>query len=306
MQIFNTYQIPPFDKYKTPIWLNFVMTVINIFIKEVRKELKDLPSIPPKDEQKPSQPSSSSTGDNMEKNIFSHVFSFIEEFSIDALATAFRRVYPKIAGSFQLEQEDQQSRPIGIVEDMSFELDQGNTDSANDDLDLLDIVISDDTSHQSQQVATPPQTPFRCTCKKEQKLKQKAETADFFINKASPDQKKLFLQSSLEDLEASGNVSKPKPTPIAKEKKTKHIKDTEEKATYIITGYQPTGLALANVNDIIIYDISSTWKNVELLYHLEAWSKVIFIKITRQKKYNTIRLKLEMNQLCIQTWNNGA
>ncbi|CAB4405233.1 unnamed protein product [Rhizophagus irregularis] len=94
----------------------------------------------------------------------------------------------------------------------------------------------------------PPQTPFRCKRKKEKKLIQKAETADFFINKASPDQKKLFLQSSLEDLEASGSVSKPKYTPIIKEKKTKHIKDTKEEATYIITGYQPTGPALANVN----------------------------------------------------------
>jgi hypothetical protein len=80
----------------------------------------------------------------------------------------------------------------------------------------------------------PPQTPSRHKRKKEKKLKQKAETADYYINKASLE-KKLFLQSSLEDLEASGSVPKPKHTPIIKEKKTKNIKDTEEEATYIIS-----------------------------------------------------------------------
>ncbi|CAB5217344.1 unnamed protein product [Rhizophagus irregularis] len=135
----------------------------------------------------------------------------------------------------------------------------------------------------------PLQTPSRRKCKKNKKLKQKAETADF-INKVFLDQKKLFLQSSLEDLEVSRSVSKPKPTPIAKVKKNKKDKDTEEEAMYIITGYQLTGLVLANVNDIIIYDIPLTWKNVELLHHLEVWNKVIFIKVI-----------WKINQLCRQT-----
>ncbi|GET58561.1 hypothetical protein RhiirA1_477709 [Rhizophagus irregularis] len=33
--------------------------------------------------------SSSNTGDNMENNIFAHIFSFFEDFSIGAAATAF-------------------------------------------------------------------------------------------------------------------------------------------------------------------------------------------------------------------------
>ncbi|CAB4383255.1 unnamed protein product [Rhizophagus irregularis] len=80
----------------------------------------------------------------------------------------------------------------------------------------------------------PSQMPFRRKHKKKKKL-------------------------NLKDLEASKSVSKLKPTPIAKKKKTKNVKDTEKKeALYIITGYQPTGPALANVNDIIIYDIPLT------------------------------------------------
>jgi hypothetical protein len=81
-------------------------TVVNIFIEEVDKEVKDLlyrqvtlevlqedfSSILKtflEDEHKPSQPSSSNTSENMENNIFARVFSFIEEFSIDAASTAF-------------------------------------------------------------------------------------------------------------------------------------------------------------------------------------------------------------------------
>ncbi|CAB4401005.1 unnamed protein product [Rhizophagus irregularis] len=151
---------------------------------------------------------------------------------------------------------------------MSFELNQGDTvsaNSANDDSESLDIVISNNTSHQSQQVqpltteiSTSPQTPSRRKHKKEKKLKQKAVTADFFINKAPSEQKKLFLQSSLKDLAAGGSVSKLKSTSVVKEKKIKNVKDTKEEATYIITGYQLIGLALAHVNDIIIYNVPST------------------------------------------------
>ncbi|PKY42051.1 hypothetical protein RhiirA4_540090 [Rhizophagus irregularis] len=178
---------------------NITDTAVNIYIEEVDKKVKDLlyrqvtleilqedfSSILKtflEDERKPSQPSSSNTGDNMENNIFACVFSFIEEFTIDAASTAFRCVYPKIAGSFQLEQ-DQHSQPIGEVNDMSFELDQGDTNSANDDSDSIDIVISDNISHQSRQVqpfitvtTTSSQTPSRRKRKKDKKLKQKAET----------------------------------------------------------------------------------------------------------------------------------
>ncbi|CAB4487160.1 unnamed protein product [Rhizophagus irregularis] len=100
---------------------------------------------------------------------------FFKNFSISAGITAFQHVYLKIAGSFQIEQDQQEKN------DMSFELDHNDTDSADEDSDFIDI-----------------------------------------------------------------------------EKKTKNGKGTEEEAMYIITGYQPTGLALANINDIILYNIPST------------------------------------------------
>ncbi|GBC29845.2 hypothetical protein RhiirA1_481251 [Rhizophagus irregularis] len=116
---------------------------------------------------------------------------FFKNFSISAGITAFQHVYLKIAGSFQIEQDQQEKN------DMSFELDHNDTDSADEDSDFIDIKIT-----------TPPQMPSR--------RKRKME------------------------------------------KKTKNGKGTEEEAMYIITGYQPTGLALANINDIILYNIPST------------------------------------------------
>jgi len=69
----------------------------------------------------------------------------------------------------------------------------------------------------------------------------------FLLTKQSPEQKALFLQTELDDLQACGSV-KPPPAP-KKDKKMVKTKITEEEATHVITGYQPTG---AMVNDIII------------------------------------------------------
>ncbi|PKC57196.1 hypothetical protein RhiirA1_472880 [Rhizophagus irregularis] len=141
-----------------------------------------------------SQPSTSNTGNIMKNNIFAGIISFFEDFSIGTAATTFWQVHPNIVRLIQQEvhKQNQQNEPIGGKIDMNFTLDKGDTDSADDDSNSLDIVISDNTSHQSQQ-------------------------------------KKLFLQSSLKDLEASRSISKLKPTPVAKEKKTKNVKDTEKR-----------------------------------------------------------------------------
>ncbi|PKC60562.1 hypothetical protein RhiirA1_467870 [Rhizophagus irregularis] len=84
----------------------------------------------------------SSTSENNKINIFANILSFFKDFSIGAAATAFQHK----------------------KNDMSFTLDYDDTNSADDDLDSLDIVISDNTSHQSQQVQpliTVTITPFQ-------------------------------------------------------------------------------------------------------------------------------------------------
>ncbi|CAG8639720.1 3053_t:CDS:2 [Rhizophagus irregularis] len=47
----------------------------------------------------------SSTSENNKINIFANILSFFKDFSIGAAATAFQRVYPKIAETFQQEQD---------------------------------------------------------------------------------------------------------------------------------------------------------------------------------------------------------
>jgi hypothetical protein len=99
----------------------------------------------------PSVSAGSNISENMENNIFAHIFLFFEDLSVGATTTSFQHVYPKIAGNFQQEQA-QQSGPIEEENDISFTLDQDDTDSVDDDSDSLDIVISNNILHQSQQV----------------------------------------------------------------------------------------------------------------------------------------------------------
>ncbi|CAB4424019.1 unnamed protein product [Rhizophagus irregularis] len=115
------------------------------------------------EQQLSSNGTASSTEEKDVPNLFTSMVEFFEFISLDAATEAFKK---------------------------------SDTDSADDDSDSIDIIISDITSHQSQQVQplkmvtfTPSHTPSRHKHKKEAKLKQKAETADYFINKASPDQK---------------------------------------------------------------------------------------------------------------------
>lgn len=79
---------------------------------------------------------------------------------------------------------------------MSFTLDHNDIDQTNDDTDSLYIVISDEPLHQSQPAQlltkdklTPPYTLSSWKCKKEKQAEVKANTANFYINKAELGQK---------------------------------------------------------------------------------------------------------------------
>ncbi|GBC01364.1 hypothetical protein RclHR1_04160011 [Rhizophagus clarus] len=47
-------------------------------------------------------------------------------------------------------------------------------------------------------------------------------------------------------------------------------KESDPDATHIITGYHPNPSLRQYVRDILVYDISAKWDNVELLEHLKV------------------------------------
>ncbi|GBC23508.2 hypothetical protein GLOIN_2v1473242 [Rhizophagus irregularis DAOM 181602=DAOM 197198] len=70
-----------------------------------------------------------------------------------------------------------------------------------------------------------------------------------------------------------------------------------------------TGYVIANkdfTRKITVYDILSTWSQLDTLNHLKAWGQVVAIKFKSQQKYVTVTVSIELNQEATKLWNDGA
>jgi hypothetical protein len=73
-----------------------------------------------------------------------------------------------------------------------------------------------------------------------------------------------------------------------KNKPTKAAKKDAQDACTVITGHEPSPQAVANVRDILVYDVPSSWTMQYLLQSLRSWGKVILVHRKHQKKYSTV------------------
>ncbi|UZO27578.1 uncharacterized protein OCT59_019768 [Rhizophagus irregularis] len=71
-----------------------------------------------------------------------------------------------------------------------------------------------------------------------------------------------------------------------------------------MTGYVPVNKNLTQ--EITVYDIPSTWSQLDMLNHLKAWGQVVAIKFKSQQKYVTVTVSIELNQEATRLWNDGA
>jgi hypothetical protein len=58
--------------------------------------------------------------------------------------------------------------------------------------------------------------------------------------------------------------------------------------------------------EITVYDIPSTWSQLDMLNHLKAWGQVVAIKFKSQQKYVTVTVSIELNQVATGLWNDGV
>ncbi|POG71723.1 hypothetical protein GLOIN_2v1774577 [Rhizophagus irregularis DAOM 181602=DAOM 197198] len=72
----------------------------------------------------------------------------------------------------------------------------------------------------------------------------------------------------------------------------------------VMTGYVPVNKNLTQ--EITVYDIPSTWSQLDMLNHLKAWGQVVAIKFKSQQKYVTVTVSIELNQEATRLWNDGA
>ncbi|GBC20179.2 hypothetical protein GLOIN_2v1796889 [Rhizophagus irregularis DAOM 181602=DAOM 197198] len=85
-------------------------------------------------------------------------------------------------------------------------------------------------------------------------------------------------------------------------KKQQHAPPKEIQS--VMTGYDP--VLKDNIWEITLYDIPSTWPQLEILQYFEKWSHMIAFKMKYQKKYLTVTISINFNKWAMNLWNQGV
>ncbi|GES84239.1 hypothetical protein GLOIN_2v1765605 [Rhizophagus clarus] len=173
--------------------------------------------------------------------------------------------------------------------------------------EFMDMEISINKEHQSQSSAASTSTNRNEDGSLRKQDKQKAKVVEQVIpDIPAPDPEPVVIpQPQVVPPSASSSSLKPTAKPFVSRTKGEKSKDKSndlgDDATHIITGYRPNPSLGQYVRDIFIYDVPAKWENITLLDYLKVWGNVISVTIKKQKKYKTVRYKLEIMH-AFDTW----
>ncbi|GBC00167.1 hypothetical protein RclHR1_37710001 [Rhizophagus clarus] len=190
-------------------------------------------------------------------------------------------------------------------------LDDFNSDVSYDPNQLsdefMDMEISINKEHQSQFSAASISTNRNEDGSSQKQDKQKAKVVEQVVpDIPAPDLEPVVIpQPQVVPQSASSSSLKPTAKPFVSRTKGEKSKDKShdlgDDATQIITDYRPNPSLGQYVRDILIYDVPVKWENITLLDYLKAWGNVISVTVKKQKKYKTVRCKLEIMHI-FDTW----
>ena len=75
----------------------------------------------------------------------------------------------------------------------------------------------------------------------------------------------------------------------------KNKKSNKNLIQKVITGHKPTDVGPSRVRDILVYDVPVSWTPEEILKQLTLWGKPITMQTKQQRKYQTVRLTIELS-----------
>ena len=87
--------------------------------------------------------------------------------------------------------------------------------------------------------------------------------------------------------------------------KNKKSKTLPKFSSAIITGYAPTEVETGNVKEVIVYDVPASWDDVKLAQAFNAWGKPISIFKKRQRKFQTVRVKIVLSDYYYNLYQTG-
>ncbi|GBC01361.1 hypothetical protein RclHR1_04160008 [Rhizophagus clarus] len=173
--------------------------------------------------------------------------------------------------------------------------------------EFMDMEISINKEHQSQFSAASTSTNQNKDRSSRKQDKQKAKVVEQVVpDIPAPDPESVVIpQPQVVPQTASSSSLKPTAKPFVSRTKGEKSKDKSndlgDDATQIITGYRSNPSLGQYVRDILIYNVPAKWENITLLDYLKAWGNVISVTVKKQKKYKTVRCKLEIMH-AFDTW----
>ncbi|GES87429.1 hypothetical protein GLOIN_2v1662849 [Rhizophagus clarus] len=171
----------------------------------------------------------------------------------------------------------------------------------------MDMEISINKEHQSQSSAASTSTNRNEDGSLRKQDKQKTKVVEQVVpDIPAPNPEPVVIpQPQVVPPSASSSALKPTAKPFVSRTKGEKSKDKsndlDDDATHIITGYRPNPSLGQYVRDILIYDVPAKWENITLLDYLKTWGNVISVTVKKQKKYKTVRCKLEIMH-AFDTW----
>uniref|UniRef100_U9T8W1 Uncharacterized protein n=1 Tax=Rhizophagus irregularis (strain DAOM 181602 / DAOM 197198 / MUCL 43194) TaxID=747089 RepID=U9T8W1_RHIID len=146
-----------------------------------------------------------------------------------------------------------------------------------------------------------PKHQLKVAAQQEEPIKNLSTTATPFMPKGK---QKRVLYADMVKQDPKDDVSRSSsPSPSGTTKKQPAATSPKTIST-VMTGYVPVNKNLTQ--EITVYDIPSTWSQLDMLNHLKAWGQVVAIKFKSQQKYVTVTVSIELNQEATRLWNDGA
>ncbi|GBC06069.1 hypothetical protein RclHR1_06600003 [Rhizophagus clarus] len=223
------------------------------------------------------------------------ILDYVQVLAKDTLESALELSRQNLEKVSKLGQEITQDAPI-IDSDanaqMDIEISIPEVNQSTTNMMLITKESNDETSFQP--VLSKSQ-------KKKQRKKVKAEREAAKAQKSSSSSldpfAKQFTPPMQEEVTGNETLTQPPEKKAKSPDKPNTRKVVKNEVSTVITGYQPALNSQAFVRDIIVYDIPAKWDNITIINALSDWGKVISMTVKWQKKYKTLRVKIEISQL---------
>ncbi|GBB95020.1 hypothetical protein RclHR1_24610001 [Rhizophagus clarus] len=90
---------------------------------------------------------------------------------------------------------------------------------------------------------------------------------------------------------------------MPKDKKKKKVTDKSVEKIFVDTNIPDE--KVNNIRDIFVYDVPSSWSHKKILAELKAWGDPISMTVKKQRKYQTLRIKICLSTFALTSFEQG-